>query len=244
VRERERAVLRRVGVVGLVMGAVFLAGAPAWAHVSITPPEAAKGSDAVLSFGVADESEDLTTTQVEVFFPEDHPIAEALVQAIPGWTTEVKTEKVDQPIETDEGTVTERVASIVWKGGAIEPEHFQQFSVSVGLPDDADELVFKTLQTYSDGSIVRWIEEETAGGEEPEHPAPVLALTEGGDGHGTTATTAAPTDTTAAASDSKLAEKSDVDSAKTLGIVGVVVGALGLIAAGFAIAAGRRPRTS
>ena len=37
-----------------------------------------------------------------------------------------------------------------------------------------DTVDFKALQTYNNGDIVRWIEPTPAGGEEPEHPAPVL----------------------------------------------------------------------
>ena len=45
-----------------------------------------------------------------------------------------------------------------------------------------DQIVFKALQTYSDGDIVRWID-EPADGVELEHPAPVLKLTKAtGDG--------------------------------------------------------------
>ena len=39
-----------------------------------------------------------------------------------------------------------------------------------------NKLVFKTLRTYADGDVVRWIEEQAPGGEEPEHPAPALEL--------------------------------------------------------------------
>ena len=141
--------------------------------------------------------------------------------------------------------MTEAVSQVTWSGGTIEPGQFQQFTVSVGLPDDADELEFKALQTYSDGTVVRWIEAETPGGAEPEHPAPVLTLTAAA---GTTETTVA-TATTAPATgggsaSGDVAEKDDVDSAKTLGVVGIIVGALGLVAGIGAFALGRRPRTS
>lgn len=45
------------------------------------------------------------------------------------------------------------------------------------LPTDTDQLVFKALQTYDNGEIVRWIDTTAPGGPEPEHPAPVLKLT-------------------------------------------------------------------
>jgi hypothetical protein len=133
--------------------------------------------------------------------------------------------------------VTEAVKSVTWTGGKIEPGQFEQFTVSVGLPD-ASSLEFKALQTYSDGTVTRWIEETPPGGTEPEHPAPVLTLTSAADT--TTATTAA--NTSGGTADKKPATKSSVDSAKSVSVVAIVVGALGLIVALGAFVAGRRPR--
>jgi uncharacterized protein YcnI len=208
------------------MGAVVVLGGSAWAHVEVVPESAPKGSDAVLSFTVPDESETASTTKVEVFFPTDHPIAEALVQPIAGWTATVATMPVTTPIQTDDGSVTEAVKSVTWTGGKIEPGNFQNFSVSVGLPDVEGELQFKTLQTYSDGNIVRWIEATPPGGEEPENPAPVLTLT-AGDEESATPTTVARSGAAA----KEIATKSDVDSAKGVAIVALIVGILGLLVA-------------
>jgi uncharacterized protein YcnI len=241
VREKERAVLRRFGFAGLVVGAVFLLGAPAWAHVTISPPSAPKGSDAVLSFNVPNESESASTTEVVIGFPTDHPIAVADVLPIAGWTSKVDTVKVAKPIQTDEGAVTEAVSQVTWSGGTIEPGQFQQFTVSVGLPDDADSLEFKAKQTYSDGTVVRWIEAET-GGQEPEHPAPVLTLTAAGGAQSPSTTAATPASD--GTSSKNAATKDDVDSAKTLSVVGIIVGALALVVALGAFVLGRRPGTS
>ena len=56
--------------------------------------------------------------------------------------------------------------------------------MSVGLPDDADSLAFPTVQTYSDGSTVNWVQVAPAGGPEPDDPEPVLTLTAGESDHG------------------------------------------------------------
>jgi uncharacterized protein YcnI len=229
-------VLRRVGVAGLVIGAVLLVAGPAWAHVTISPASAPKGSDAVLSFNVPDESESASTTQVAITFPTDHPIAEALVKPIPGWTAKVATMKVAKPIQTDAGAVTEAVKSVTWSGGAIAPGQFQQFTVSVGLPD-ANSLEFKAVQTYSDGTVVHWIESTPPGGPEPEHPAPVLTLTAL---EGATPTTTATTKP--ASGTNGVADSNDVDTARNLAVVGIVVGGLGLLVAIGALAFRRRSR--
>jgi hypothetical protein len=43
--------------------------------------------------------------------------------------------------------------------------------------------VFKAVQTYGDGTVVRWIEDQPKGAPEPEHPAPVLTLKGKASGH-------------------------------------------------------------
>ena len=45
------------------------------------------------------------------------------------------------------------------------------------LPTDSTAVVFKALQSYSDGSIVRWIDPVVAGQAAPDHPTPILTLT-------------------------------------------------------------------
>jgi uncharacterized protein YcnI len=223
-----------------VVAVVALAGT-AWAHVTVEPTSAPKGSDAVLTFIVPNEKENATTTKVEVQFPTDHPIADALVQAMPGWTSDVATLHVTSAIQTDNGPVNTAVKSVTWTatdGKGITKDHFAQFAVSVGLPDDADSLTFPAIQTYSDGSTVNWVQVTPPGGPEPDDPAPVLTLTAGEAGGSTTASTVP------AGTASNSVKQSDVDNAKTVAIIGVIVGALGLIAGVAAIVLGRRRTAS
>ncbi|MDQ1382293.1 MAG: hypothetical protein QOG65_2823 [Actinomycetota bacterium] len=222
--------MRRIAIVFAAAGVAFVAAAaPAWAHVKVEPESAAKGSDAVLAFVVPNEKTNATTNKVVVQFPTDHPIAEAQTAPIPGWTAEVTTAPVKTPIKTDAGTVNDAVRNVTWTaaGPGIGVDQFQEFRVSVGLPADADSLTFPTTQTYTDGETVNWVQVTPPGGPEPDSPAPVLTLTNGASTADTTPTTTAPTDGTAAASNVK---KSDVDSAKTIAIIGIVVGAIGLVA--------------
>src|SRR5690606_22496700 len=131
-------------------------------------------------FRVPTESDTASTTRVEVHFPEDTPLTSARVQPVPGWTAEITREELDEPIEGGHGRVaTERIASITWtaddEDAALGPDEFGEFPVSLGPLPEVDQLVFPALQTYSDGTVVRWIElpEE---GTELERPAPVLRL--------------------------------------------------------------------
>ncbi len=233
--------MRRFAIVlGTACIALVVAAAPAWAHVKVEPGTAAKGSDAVLAFVVPNEKDNATTTKVVVQFPTDHPIAEALVEAMPGWTAEATPFTVKTPIQTDGGPVTSAVKDVTWTatdGKGITANHFAEFKVSVGLPAGADSLAFPTIQTYSDGSTVNWVQVTPPGGPEPDSPEPVLTLTAGEGDATTTPTTAAPAGSSASASTVK---KSDVDGAKTIAIVGVVVGVVGLLLGGAALAMSRR----
>ena len=169
---------RAVAVALLAVGAMVAAAVPASAHVEITPESAAKGSFSMFGFSVPNEKDNASTVKVEVTFPTDTPIASVSVLPLAGWTWTAEKTKVATPIKTDDGTVTEAVSKITWTGGEIKPGEFQLFTVSAGpLPTKGKEVVFKAVQTYSDGSVVRWIESTPKGGPEPEFPAPVLTLT-------------------------------------------------------------------
>ncbi|MEV7321281.1 YcnI family protein [Streptomyces sp. NPDC093970] len=233
--------LRRAGAVtALTAASVLLAAGVASAHVTVHPESYAKGAtDGVLTFRVPNEEDTASTTKVQVFLPTDHPVLGVLVSPRDGWTAKVTTTKLKTPVKTDDGTITEAASEITWTGGKIGAGQFEDFDVAFGqLPEDTGRLTFKTLQTYSDGKVVRWIEEAADGAEEPENPAPTLELTAGG---GDTAPTA-PTKSSAKATPAAAADTSD-STARGLGIAGLIVGVLGLAAATFAFVRTRGARS-
>ncbi len=72
------------------------------------------------------------------------------------------------------------MTDITWTAtaGGIAPGQYEDFSVSAGqAPAQAGAVVFKTLQTYSSGEVVRWIQVASAQDPNPDSPAPVLTLT-------------------------------------------------------------------
>ncbi|MDQ1067047.1 YcnI family protein [Streptomyces canus] len=231
-----RTSLRRIGLGGaLAAAAVLTAAGAASAHVTVHPDSYAKGAtDGALTFRVPGESDTASTTKVQLFLPTDHPLLGVLVSPHDGWTAKVTDTRLKTPVKTDDGTITDAVSEITWTGGKIGPGQYEDFDVAFGqLPDDTAQLTFKTLQTYSDGKVVRWIEEAAQGDEEPENPAPVLKLTAGG----TTSATASQTSAVA----SKATKTSASDStARGLGVAGLVVGVLGLAAGAFGVVRSRR----
>ncbi|GAA3809393.1 YcnI family copper-binding membrane protein [Streptomyces chiangmaiensis] len=236
----------RLAVAGAAAAsAVLVLSSPAFAHVTVQPEgEAAKGGYAVVDFKVPNERDDASTTKLEVHLPADHPLASVMPQPVDGWTVQVTKSKLAKPLTLHGEQIDEAVTKVTWTaaGKGIEPGYFQKFPLSVGrLPEGTDQLVFKALQTYSDNEVVRWIEPQKEGQEEPESPAPVLELTPASaSGHnGSTAEDAsaasAPEETAAGTSTGG----SDT-TARVLGVVGILAGAAGVT---YGVLAGRRRST-
>jgi periplasmic copper chaperone A len=245
----------RIAAVGALAGTAVLAlSVPAFAHVSVQPEgTAAKGGYAVVDFKVPNERDGASTTKLEVTFPSDHPLTSVMPQPMAGWDIKVTKSKLDKPLEMHGKKISEAVTKVTWTAtdGGVKPGYFQKFPLSVGrLPEDTDELVFKALQTYSNNEVVRWIEVQQKGQDEPENPAPVLELSAAtDDDHGSSAASnasdsdsgnakenAANTSAAGSSDASESADSSDT-TARVLGVVGIVVGVIGVA---YGVLAGRR----
>ena len=228
-----------VAAVALVAAAPMAVG-----HVTVNPGEAPRGGYAALAFRVPNERDDSGTTSLQVNLPEDHPISSVRVRPTPGWTHAVEMRTLDTPIESHGREITEVVSKITWTGGTINPGEYEEFNVSAGpLPEDADVLLFPSIQTYASGEEVRWIDEPVAEGEEePERPAPMLTLVDP-EAEGEDTATADGADEGESASGltvENTASQDDVDSANTLATVGIAAGVIGLLVALFAVFKGRK----
>jgi uncharacterized protein YcnI len=145
-------IARRTLLTALLFGAL---AAPASAHVTVIPAAARPGQTVTLTFRVLNERDDASTVGIEVFVPDG---VHAVASNRPGWT------RTDKPGEFDWQTAS---APITGSGA-------KDFQIRIGpLPKQA-RIVFKALQHYSDGQIVRWIQPPEANAE---RPSPVLELT-------------------------------------------------------------------
>jgi periplasmic copper chaperone A len=211
------------------------------AHVTAQPGWATKGGYAMVALRVPSESDTAGTVKVEVTLPAEHPIAEVLTTPMTGWTERITRIPVNPPLRTDDGTVGQVAHTITWTaqpGKRLDPSQFADFDVSMGpLPEDADQLVLPVVQTYDDGTVVRWDQPRAAGGAEPEHPAPTLALrAAAGAGHG------AETAATMAVGGSGGSTSDGDTTARWLGGAGLLLGVIALIVAAGVAGRTRRAR--
>ena len=143
-----------------------------------------------------------------------------------------------------------RFPKALWTGplGEVNSGQFINLPLSLAIPVNATgkALEFRTVQTYSNGQVVHWIEPALTA----EHPSPRINVTakggaiediaggEAGPAAGQTAgSPSAPASTPAARSTSSGASKG-------LGIAALLLGALGLLAGLSGLLAARRARTT
>jgi uncharacterized protein YcnI len=180
-----------LGALVLVAGTAAVASS----HVTVSPSSIPKGtSDVLLTFRVPNESTSASVVGLKVQFPLAHPIVSVSPEAGSGWQVNVTTSALPKPVTTDDGTFTSITSEIDWSGGTIPVGQFGEFNVlAQGIPTDTDRLAFKAIQTYSDGSVVSWIEVPNKAVPNPPHPAPTITLTSAGGSGAATATTAPAT---------------------------------------------------
>lgn len=150
----------------VVAGVVALVAGPAFAHAEIER-EGQVGSDGMVeaTLSVPNEEPDAGTLKIELVFPDTPAITDAQAGEVDGWTATV------------EKSVGGEVESVTWTGGPITGENRVELPLTLGpVPEDTEEVDFTALQTYDNGDVVRWVEPTAEGGEEPEHPAPVLLV--------------------------------------------------------------------
>jgi uncharacterized protein YcnI len=240
---------RMVVATGLGVLAAVAVATPASAHVTVGADDAQQGAtDSVLTFRVPNEEATATTVKVTISFPTKTPLPSVLPAPKPGWTIATTKTKFDPPITTDDGTITDGISQVVYTAktpaDGIPVGGFDTFQVLVGpLPAKAASLAFPTLQTYSDGKTVSWIQPIIDPANEPDSPAPTLQLLAAGQASSPAAASVSASPAAGAPAAAGAPTAGQVDTARNLGITGIVVGALGLLAGGFGVLRGRATRS-
>ncbi|WP_406175859.1 DUF1775 domain-containing protein [Streptomyces sp. NBC_00996] len=174
-----RAAHRIVAVGALVLTATFAPADPASAHAEADADRPqALAENVTLTFTSEAESAAAGFTQMRVVLPDGIAPGDVTLGDAPrGWKFK----------RTGDGYSVGGPALAT----GVDAEH----TVKVRQLPDAEQVVFKTVDTYGDGRISRWIELPT-GGEEPEQPAPVLELKQAAPGASPAGSASAPTGTT------------------------------------------------
>ena len=227
-------------------GAQLAVPAAVQAHISLHPNTIPAGAFATLDVRVPGEQEGAYVKKVNVLFPAG--FTGVNYENVPGWTARIIETKLATPIQKGGETINTEVSQIVWTWsgplGKVSNGQFINFPLSLAIPDVAGQaLQFRTIQTYSNGQAVHWIDPSLTA----EHPAPRINVTAKGGviediaGHeaGPEAGQTAPSQSTPAPAPAA-AKPASSGASKGLGIAALILGALGLMVGLGALAVSRR----
>jgi uncharacterized protein YcnI len=148
---------------GLLAAAAVALGASspvpgASAHVTLQPTAGRPADLQRYRVIVPNEREAQATTGVDLRMPAG--ITFALVEAVPGWRTQV----------VKRGSM---IRELRWRRGRVPPGGYAELHFIARNPVRTGAIAWKALQRYDDGSVVRWIGSPTS-----DQPAPVTQLSE------------------------------------------------------------------
>jgi uncharacterized protein YcnI len=228
--------------------ATLLAPLTADGHISLHPNTIPAGAFATLDVRVPGEQEAAHVTRVDVLFPPGFTGVD--YERVPGWRTRVIEAKLSRPIKEDGETIDSEVSQVVWTWtgplGQVADGQFVDFPLSLAIPADSGgrALEFRTVQSYSNGQVVRWIDPSL----ESEHPSPRINVTAkggmvedlAGDEAGPRAGQAPSAEPLGAAP--AAAAKSSTGASTGLTVAALILGAVGALAGGTALLSVRRGR--
>jgi hypothetical protein len=147
--------------VAVVWGGLAL---PALAHVEVEAQPGSPGAtDATLKVTAAAESSTAGITKVDVTADPAIPADQiTLISGPSGWTVTPGSQ-----------------GGFAIGGPALAKGEDAVVSLRVKQLPSAPQVVFKVLETYSDGDVERWIELPGPDGKEPDKPAPIVKLSAG-----------------------------------------------------------------
>lgn len=162
----------------LVLAALLLVSVPAYAHIVASPNTAESGAWFRTALRVGHGCNGSDTTQITVTVPKDILIIKPQVK--PGWTVSVHKVALKKPVQGPHGTITEVTRTITWTG-ILSDDYFDEFGLSMKLPEKTGTLIFPTKQECAEGEI-NWTETPMPNDHHHSHgapsfPAPIITLT-------------------------------------------------------------------
>lgn len=199
--------LKRISLGGVLMFVFMgLSVSNVSAHVTVKPGEVETSTYQVFTVNVPNEK-DIPTTSVRV----------VMADGVSGVTPTQKAGWSVSAVEADDA-----VREITWEGGEITKGLRDEFSFSAKTPNDAGSLKWKAYQTYSDGTVVSWDQEESHGdahGEGEENTGPLSV----------TSVIAASTDGVSGENSEVAAAKADAQRALYVAIAAAVAALVALL---------------
>jgi uncharacterized protein YcnI len=121
------------------------------AHTVADPAEGVAGTYLRTAFRVTHGCKGSPTVSVTIRMPQGVIAAKPMPK--PGWTIEIATRPLDPPVDSGHGfKLRQAVTEVTWSGGRLDNAEFDEFVLSLRLPDlPGETLYFPVLQKCEKG---------------------------------------------------------------------------------------------
>lgn len=128
---------------------------PAAAHVVLEHKSAPAGSYYKGTFRVGHGCDGTATTSLTIELPEG--VLGAKPMPKPGWTLETRKARLAVPYDSHGKRIDEVVATVTWSGGLLADAYYDEFVISMKLPETPGKHWFKVRQVCESGRI-DWVQ--------------------------------------------------------------------------------------
>lgn len=159
---------------------------PASAHVTLDRAEAPVGAGLRVAFKVGHGCSGSPTVKLRARIPDGLIAVKPMPK--PGWQVETVKGKYDRPhAYFGNSTLTEGVREVVWSGGKLADDHYDEFVISgfVAGGMKPGVMLYLPVVQECEAGVERWIEIPAAGktADDYKQPAPGLKLLPKAGGH-------------------------------------------------------------
>lgn len=152
---------------------------PAYAHVTLDPASAPAGSYVRAALRVPHGCSGAATTRIAVEIPPGIYTAKPMPK--PGWRLAIERRRLPNAAHTAHGhEVEEEVARIIWEGGPLPDDQYDEFVLLLQVPDEPGGTLFLPVaQGCEGGRSDAWAERPAPGqhAHDLARPAPAMHLT-------------------------------------------------------------------
>lgn len=152
----------------ILLAVILLALMPAaLAHVTLEQPTAPASSYYKAVFRIGHGCDGSPTVRVEIAIPEG--VVSVKPMPKPGWSLVTRRAKLKTPYQSHGKTIDEDVSAVIWDGGFLRHDFYDEFVVSLRTSDLPGRMYFKVAQICEKGRL-DWVEIPV--GERPLHDLP------------------------------------------------------------------------
>jgi periplasmic copper chaperone A len=139
----------------IVAGTVLAWPLSGAAHVVFAVPEVTAGGRATASLRIGHGCEGTATRSIAITMPEG--VSRVTPRALAGWTVTIEKRRLDRPVMQHGFEVNEVVSRLVWTGGNVPDDLYEEFEFRFTAPETPGETLYFPVEQICERGSWNWV---------------------------------------------------------------------------------------